>query len=142
MIEEKNTIKKEISTNEEVARKVKVVKLRTKLHRGGWNLVALGVISTIIALVTTGVSLAVYHNSGDIYLDRSRPGFLPDEEEAEEEATEEEDYNFDNGGVLNVEALDEYLEKLQVEIDAIKAEEKPFDVNILADDSLGIPKAE
>ena len=47
---------------------------------GGRNLVLLGVGSILIAFIMTGVSLAVYHNSGDIYLDRSRPGFLPDEE--------------------------------------------------------------
>lgn len=116
--------------------------VRKKLHKGGWNLVVLGVASVVIALVTTGVSLAVYHNSGDIYLDRSRPGFLPDEEEAEEEAEAEEDYDFGKSGALDKEVLGEYLEKLQVEVDAIDAEEKPFDVNILADGSLGIPKAE
>ena len=52
---------------------------------GSRNLIILGVVSGIIALATTGVSLAVYHNSGDIYLDRSRPGYLPDKEEIEEE---------------------------------------------------------
>ena len=46
---------------------------------GGRNLLILGIISVLIAVTTTGVSLAIYHYSGDIYLDRSRPGFLPDE---------------------------------------------------------------
>ena len=60
-----------------------------KMEPGGRNLVLLGVLATLIAVITTGVSLMLYHNSGDIYLDRSRPGFLPDEEEAEDEAYEE-----------------------------------------------------
>jgi alpha-galactosidase/6-phospho-beta-glucosidase family protein len=45
----------------------------------------------MIALATTGVSLAIYHNSGDIYLDRSRPGFLPDEQEIKQEEQKEEE---------------------------------------------------
>ena len=65
----------------EVERKVE----KKKMTHGGRNLVILGVAATVIAIITTGVSLLIYHNSGDIYLDRSRPGFLPDEEEAEED---------------------------------------------------------
>ena len=53
------------------------------MTKGGKNLVLLGVLAVLIATVTTCISLAIYHNSGDIYLDRSRPGFLPDEEEIE-----------------------------------------------------------
>ena len=45
------------------------------MTKGGWNLVILGAASILIALVTTGVSLAIYKFSGDIYLDRSAPDF-------------------------------------------------------------------
>lgn len=139
-MEKKNEVTKNVTAE---GAEVKPRKIHKKLNRGGRNLVLLGVAATVIAGITTGVSLVVYHNSGDIYLDRSRPGFLPDEEEAEEEAAEvEETYDFSKTGPINKEVLDEYLEKLQVEVDAVKAEEKPFDVNILADGSLGIPKAE
>ena len=48
------------------------------------NLLVLGIIAVGIALATTVVSLVVYHNSGDIYLDRSRPGFLPSEDEVKD----------------------------------------------------------
>ena len=51
------------------------------MSSGGRKLIILGIASALIALATTGISLAIYHNSGDIYLDRSRPGFLPDEDE-------------------------------------------------------------
>ena len=54
------------------------------MTRGGKNLVLLGASAVLIATVTTCISLAIYHNSGDIYIDRSRPGFLPDKEEIEE----------------------------------------------------------
>ena len=47
------------------------------MKAAGARVVILGVVAIMIAVATTGVSLAVYHNSGDIYLDRSRPGFLP-----------------------------------------------------------------
>lgn len=115
---------------------------KKKMTHGGRNLVILGIASTLIALITTGVSLLVYHNSGDIYLDRSRPGYLPDEEEIEEEGEKEEEYIFEKTGKLNVGTIEEYLEKIQVEVRAIDAYEKPFDENVLSDERLGIPNVE
>lgn len=116
---------------------------KKKMTHGGRNLVILGVAATIIAIVTTGVSLLIYHNSGDIYLDRSRPGYLPDEEEIEEEEEkEEEEYNFEKSGKLTVEVIEEYLEKIDVEIKAIDSYEKPFDEDVLSDERLGIPGTE
>lgn len=119
-----------------------MINSKKKTQKGGRNLVLLGLISTIIAITTTGVSLAVYHNSGDIYLDRSRPGFLPDEEEIEEEVEEEEQYVFDKSGALSIDVLEEYLEKLRIETDAIDAYAKPFDAKVLSDEALGIPADE
>ena len=110
------------------------------MTHGGRNLVILGIASTMIALVTTGVSLAIYHNSGDIYLDRSRPGFLPDEQEIkQEEQKEEEEYSFEKSGKLTMQVVEEYLEKIQLEVKSIDAYERPFDENALSDDRLGIP---
>lgn len=115
---------------------------KKKLIRGGRNLVILGAVSIVLALATTAISLVIYHNSGDIYLDRSRPGFLPDEEEIEEDAEREEDYNFEKTGTLTETVLNEYLEKLQVEIKAIDAYEEPFDEDALSNKRLGIPDAD
>jgi hypothetical protein len=57
--------------------------------------------------------LAIYHNSGDIYLDRSRPGFLPDEDEiSEEEEKNEEEYDFAKDGALTKEGMDDYLKNM------------------------------
>lgn len=110
------------------------------MTHGGRNLVILGITSTMIALATTGVSLAIYHNSGDIYLDRSRPGFLPDEQEIkQEEQKEEEEYSFEKSGKLTIQVVEEYLEKIQLEVKSIDAYERPFDENALSDDRLGIP---
>lgn len=114
-------------------------KKEKRLTYGGRNLVLLGVVATVIALITTGVSLLVYHNSGDIYLDRSRPGYLPDEAEIEEEGEKEEEYNFEKSGKLTAEVIEEYLEKLRVEVQAVDAYEKPFSDEALSDERLGIP---
>ena len=107
-------------------------------ERGGRNLVLLGVFATLIAIVTTGVSLVIYHNSGDIYLDRSRPGFLPDEEEAEEEKIEE-DYVFSRSGKITAEVLDELLKNLDLEVQTIDSYNDQFNEGALSDDRLGIP---
>ena len=105
---------------------------------GGRNLIILGVASIVVAAVTTGVSLALYHNSGDIYLDRSRPGFLPDEEEIDDKDEPEEEYTFEKSGKITKDVIKEYLEKLQLEIDDIDKYEAPFSDKALSDEMLGI----
>jgi len=111
-----------------------------KMSHGGRNLVILGAVSVVVTAVLTGVSLMIYHNSGDIYLDRSRPGYLPDEEESieEEENQPEEEYNFATNGELTSEGLKVYLEKLEEEARAIDSYKKPFDAEVLSDENLGI----
>ena len=105
---------------------------------GGRNLVILGIASVVIAFLTTGVSLALYHNSGDIYLDRSRPGYLPDEEEIEQGDDEKDEYVFNKSGSINGTVLEEYAENLQNEIEAIEAYKNPFSADALSDERLGI----
>lgn len=113
---------------------------RAKMSAGSRNLVILGVASTFIAILTTTIGLAIYHLSGDIYLDRSRPGYLPDEAEVEEdEEAKPEEYHFDKGGKLDPETIDEYLKHLSEEVNAVDSYEKPFDASALSDDRLGIP---
>ena len=117
-------------------------KTNRKMTRGGWNLTILGVVSTVIAVVLTGVSLLIYHNSGDIYLDRSRPGYLPDEEEIKEEGEKEEEYVFDKSGELTAAVIEEYLTRLDIEVKALDAYDGPFDGDVLSDERLGIPEEE
>ena len=110
-----------------------------KRTKGARNLFLMGFISILIAISTTGVSLAIYHNSGDIYLDRSRPGFLPDKEEIEEdEGKSDDEYDFAKSGVLTESVLDEYLENLKEVEGEVEAFEKPFDAKVLTDENLGI----
>ncbi|MDO4507811.1 MAG: hypothetical protein Q4B65_00225 [Candidatus Saccharibacteria bacterium] len=115
------------------------VKVEKKKNRGGRNLFVLGAIAVLIAFITTSISLLIYERSGDIYLDRSRPGYLPDEEEAEKEENDPEgEYNFSQTGEITEEVLDEYLEKMQVEIEAIDGYKDPFSEGALSDERLGI----
>ena len=108
--------------------------------RGARNLMIMGLASILIAATTTSVSMAIYHNSGDIYLDRSRPGFLPDETEIKEEEddTEENEYDFSKTGSISKESLEEYLRNLEIEEKAINAYGEPFNDKALSDDHLGI----
>lgn len=119
-------------------------KKKKKITKGGRNLVILGLASTLIAMTTTGVSLAIYHNSGDIYLDRSRPGYLPDEEEIEEEEErgETDEYVFPKDEKLTKEVLEKYLQQLDEEVKALDSYEEPFGAEVLSDEHLGITESE
>ena len=110
---------------------------KSQIPKGGRNLVVLGIAATLITLVTTFISLKIYHDSGDIYLDRSRPGFLPEKEEVE--TTEKsDDYVFPDSGKLTPEVLDEYLKNLNIEIDrADNFSADPFGITPLSDVTLG-----
>ncbi len=109
------------------------------MTEGGRNLVLLGIISILVACTTVGISLTIYHNSGDIYLDRSRPGFLPDEEEISENTDEEEEnYDFEERGEVSSEILEEYLEKLDKEIEGLERVKDAFSADALSDERLGI----
>ena len=115
-------------------------KKTTKRTRGARNLMIMGLASILIAMATTGVSMAIYHKSGDIYLDRSRPGFLPDESEIEEDDNddEENEYDFSKTGSISKESLGEYLKNLDKEEKAINVYGEPFNDKALSDDHLGI----
>ena len=130
---------KSISTGSKNSSKAKPTK-KSRLTPGGRNLILLGIGATLIATVTTTIGLAIYHLSGDIYLDRSRPGYLPDEAEAVEEAeAEPEEFNFDKSGKIDRATLEEYLKHLSEELNAVDSYKDPFNDAPLSDDRLGIP---
>ncbi|MBR3594729.1 hypothetical protein IKL45_00620 [Candidatus Saccharibacteria bacterium] len=104
---------------------------------GGRNLVLLGIGAILITFITTFVSLKIYHDSGDIYLDRSRPGFLPEKEEAESDK-ESADFKFPDSGDITNEVLDEYLNNLKQEIDRLNDfSDDPFGSAPLSNENLG-----
>lgn len=101
------------------------------------NLLILGIVSVGIAITTTVVSLVIYHNSGDIYLDRSRPGFLPDESEVQPQP--QNTFVFESSGPINEAVLGEYIDHFEEAVEVIDNLESPFSEAPLSDDSLGIP---
>ncbi len=108
------------------------------MTRGSRNLLILGFGSILIAGGTTSVSLAIYRNTGDIYLDRSRPGFLPDKEEVEAETEATTNFTYGDSGALDEEELDQYLEELEKIEERLKGLPDAFSSKPLSDESLGI----
>ena len=109
------------------------------MSRGGKNLIILGCGAIFLAGATTMASLIIYRASGDIYLDRSRPGYLPDIEEAAEEPVGPINYTFPENGELNAADLDEYLKELRLVNNRLKDYADPFSPAPLSNESLGIP---
>lgn len=108
------------------------------LERGARNLVILGIGAILLAVITTGLELWIYRDTGDIYLDRSRPGYLPDREEAEENTEVEQTYSYPDSGALNAKEFDEYLTHLKEIEDSIQKIGDPYSSGPLSDESLGI----
>ncbi len=104
---------------------------------GGRNLTILGVGAILITVITTATSLFVYRQSGDIYLDRSRPGYLPDKEEAHEEA-ETSDFEFSDTGPIDKEELKRYLDEYKAVDERLREISDPYSPAPLSDASLGI----
>ena len=110
------------------------------MTKGGKNLIVLGIIAILVAITTTTISLIVYHNSGDIYIDRSRPGFLPDKDEIENKTDPENDYKFsDEKGDISSEELEEYLLELDELQKKLEAVPDPYSSTSISDEALGIP---
>ncbi|MBR3322868.1 hypothetical protein IKG13_02320 [Candidatus Saccharibacteria bacterium] len=104
--------------------------------RGRRNLMILGASSILIAVATTVASLQIYRATGDIYLDRSRPGYIFEDEKHSEEDDQKE--NFSNEGEINAGVMDEYLKELDTIIERIDDSADDFSPEPLSDDSLNI----
>lgn len=110
------------------------------LSKGSKNLLLLGIGATLIAGATTAISIAIYHYSGDIYLDRSRPGFLPEEGEEKDDSRQNTKYTFPDTGPIDAAALDEYLKEIGPYLDTINQLSDPFSPDPLSDATLAIPE--
>lgn len=109
-------------------------------QNGGRNLCILGLGALIIAIITTSISLKIYHDTGDIYLDRSRPGYIfEDEKHGEKDDVKE---SFSSDGDINTEALDEYLESLNKMRQKVDEYSEDFANDPLSDLQLGIDSAD
>lgn len=103
---------------------------------GGRNLMILGFATAVIAIISTAVSLQIYRATGDIYLDRSRPGYISEGEKHSDEDDQKE--NFSNEGEVNQKAIDEYLKELDKVMGRISEASDDFSPEALTDDSLSI----
>lgn len=99
------------------------------------NLLVLGIGVLGIAVVFSFISLFLYHKSGDIYLDRSRPGFLPEKSTTSETV---KSYHFPSEGKFTKTDLEEYLRELNKVINELDNLERPFSPDSLSDQSLNI----
>ncbi|MBQ6394460.1 hypothetical protein IJH97_01775 [Candidatus Saccharibacteria bacterium] len=111
----------------------------TKLSRGSRNLILLGLISILIALTTTGISVAIYHYSGDMYLDSSRPGHLPEKKDDQSEDESTAKYTLPDTGPVDDKTIDDFLYYYNEQLDRVNAIETPYSSAPLSNESLGIP---
>lgn len=109
------------------------------MSRGSINLGLLGAAAIIFATATTLVSLKIYHDSGDIYLDRSRPGYLPDKDEAADQTETNPNFVYADTGEINTDELQEYLRELQLLNQRLDKLTDPYGPAPLSNESLGIP---
>ena len=106
-----------------------------KTIHGSRNLILLGLGAIAIALLTTSVSIYFY-SKGDIYIDRSRPGYISEDEKHNDNDDKQEKYS--NEGEITEKALNEYLEELDRVSERIEASQDDFGPDPLSDDSLMI----
>jgi hypothetical protein len=110
-----------------------------KTSKGSRNLLILGTGAVLAALITSLVSLYVYHASGDIYLDCSLPeADCPSARANSEENNRDDVYSFPDSGNISEDDLDKYLEEIAKPADRIKKTVEVFDDDALSDESLGI----
>ena len=103
---------------------------------GGRNLFILAIMAITIAIVTTSISLTIYRVTGDIYLDRSRPGYIDDGEVHSTEDDGKE--SFANEGPITNKELDEYLQILDTAAGRIENSIQDFSESPLSDETLGL----
>ena len=106
------------------------------LKSGGRNLLILSGVCVIVAIITTSVSLFIYRKTGDVYLDRSRPGYISEDEEKNDNKNAKPEFNDD--GPVNEEQLDLYLKELDNAKKNIDESKDGFSSNALSNNSLGI----
>ena len=114
---------------------IKVEDKEKKPIHGGRNLVILGFSAILIALTTTSISLYFY-SKGDIYIDRSRPGYISEDEKHNVDDDVQENYS--NEGKITEKSLTEYIEELDRVSERIDASRNDFGPDPLSDDNLMI----
>ena len=105
-----------------------------------FNLAILAVVAVIVALITTSISLFIYKITGDIYIDRSRPGYISKEEEgkiSDDNDGKKKTLNFSPDGKVTKKSLKKYLKDFETLQNRTQSSEA-FGESPLSDESLGI----
>jgi hypothetical protein len=100
------------------------------------HLLILAATLLLAPLVTVTISLAIYNLSGDKYLDRSRPGYMPDQSEQTDAAAGTP--AFSDSGPIDREALDGYLQQFDSLTKNLHPEEPFFSDRSLSDEALDL----
>ena len=114
--------------------------VKENLPKRNFNLAILAVVAIIIALITTSISLFIYKITGDIYIDRSRPGYISKEEEgkiSDDGQSKKTTYTFSPDGKVTKKTLKKYLKNFE-EVQKRTQESEVFGEAPLSDESLGI----
>ncbi len=106
--------------------------------RGNRRLLVFGVGAIVIAFISAGLSLLVYTISGDLYLDRTRPGFISENEGGAENPPAEQLISFPNDGAVTSGVLEEYLDQLDKLQEDINVDPGAFSGDALSDETLNI----
>lgn len=102
------------------------------------NLTIFGITAIVLALISSGISLFVYNFTGDIYLDRSRPGFISEIEDDDNNADKNEEVAFPADGIITDEDLTDYLFQLDARVQEITSDSDAFSADALSDEGLNI----
>ena len=117
------------------------IKKKTQKEGTNINLGILAVAAALIALITTSISLYIYKATGDIYIDRSRPGYISKEEEgkvSDDGSKKTSVYEFSSEGEINKKKKKKYLEKFESIQTKTQDPDSDFNETPLSDESLGI----
>ena len=107
-----------------------------KTIHGGRNLIILGFSVTVIAIISTAISLHIYRETGDVYLDRSRPGYIFEDEKHDTDDDKKELFSAD--GEVDASVLDQYLKEFDTVMDRIEDASNDFSPEPLSNESLSI----
>ena len=107
-----------------------------KRIKGGRNLIILGFAATAIAALSTAVSLYIYRATGDVYLDRSRPGYIFEDEKHDVNDDKKDLFSADGG--IDSGVLDQYLKEYDTVMERIEDSSNDFSPEPLSNESLSI----
>ena len=107
-----------------------------KTIHGGRNLIILGFSVAVIAIISTAISLHIYRETGDVYLDRSRPGYIFEDEKHDTDDDKKELFSAD--GEVDASVLNQYLKEFDTVMDRIEDASNDFSPEPISNESLGI----